>query len=141
MEKMYHARPWGVLTYKGMVLHSTLELGMFLRRSYFFRSKLGWGKSQILVMNRVRKRATHPHTIVLSVLLPSPRDAHTGIRHMKVILKNNVKDRKSCIPNPHMHTFLHFEFSGANCNTADPKWCSNAPPWGHIWQSQVPSHA
>ena len=31
---------------------------------------------------------------------------------MKVILKNNVKDRKSCIPKPHVHAFYISNFRG-----------------------------
>ena len=31
---------------------------------------------------------------------------------IKVILKNNVKDRKSCIPKPHVHAFYIFNFRG-----------------------------
>ena len=81
----------GVLPYKVWFLHFTLELGMFLRRSYFFRSKLGWGKSQNLVMNRVRVLGSGPHTPTQLFWQyfpsPFPRDVHTGIPRMKVTLK------------------------------------------------------
>ena len=110
-------QPPGVLPCKVWFPHSDIELGMYLRRSYFFRSKLGWRKSHILVMNRVRVLGSglhKPHTIVLAVPPPpfSPRDVHTGIPRMKVILKNNVKGRKSCIPKPHVHAFYISNFRG-----------------------------
>ena len=94
------------LPIKAWSLHSTLELGTFLRRSYFFRSKIRWGKSQILVINRVRVLGSGPHTPTDCsgrTPLPSLRDVHTGILHIKIILKNNVKDRKSFTPEPHVH--------------------------------------
>ena len=31
---------------------------------------------------------------------------------MKVILKNNVKDKKGCIPKPHVHAFYISNFRG-----------------------------
>ena len=82
-------QPQGVLPRKVWFSHSTLELGMYLRRSYFFRSKLRWRKSQMLVMNRVRVLGSGLHSpkIVLAVLphsppLPSPLGTGTQGYHV-----------------------------------------------------------
>ena len=49
---------------------SSLELGVLLGEDPFSGDAKDWGKSQILVINRVRvfsKRAAHTHPIVLRV--------------------------------------------------------------------------
>jgi len=50
---------------KILFLHLSLELGMFLRRSFFFESHIGQGMSQILVRNGEKVSGSGPHNPAL----------------------------------------------------------------------------